>query len=356
MATVVLCPQFGNGYQAFTAGGVPLNGGLLNTYLAGSSTPAATYTTSLGNTQHANPIQLNSDGRPPGGEVWLLQGQAYKFVLTDSTGANSLTWDNITGINDAAALIGTITAAVLPVIPVVLGGTGQTTTNAALDALHTSQAFVTSAGTLNLNAVSSSYVQVLGNTSITAVTLNDGWERTLLFNSAVAISSNSTLLLPGRTTITTAPGDTAIVRGESVSVARVVMFQRAAASATVTQIAVSLTGNVALNNTGTYFDGPSVTQGTVGTWFASGTVALNDTAGASTMNLKLWDGTTIMASATISSDAANARRSVALSGLITNPAGNIRISVIDPSSTSGVIEFNVSGNSKDSTLTVMRVA
>src|SRR5512146_502647 len=41
----------------------------------------------------------------------------------------------------------------------------------------------------------------------------------------------------------------------------------------------SLSGNVALNNISNFFDGPSVAQGTGGTWFASGTVTLTDTSG-----------------------------------------------------------------------------
>ena len=109
MATVVLCPTFGVGWQGFDTKGLPLNGGLINTYAAGGSTPTATYTTSAGSVQNANPIVLNSDGRPPS-EIWLLQGQSYKFVLTDSL-ANTLgTYDNIPGTNDGGALIGPITA------------------------------------------------------------------------------------------------------------------------------------------------------------------------------------------------------------------------------------------------------
>src|SRR2546426_953355 len=41
---------------------------------------------------------------------------------------------------------------------------------------------------------------------------------------------------------------------------------------TLTPITNSLGADVALNNTANYFDGPSVAQGTSGTWFASGTV------------------------------------------------------------------------------------
>ena len=71
--SVFLSPSFGIGWQGFTVGGLPLNGGLLYTYIAGGTTPQATYTTYLGNTQNSNPIQLGVDGRPPN-EVWLTHG------------------------------------------------------------------------------------------------------------------------------------------------------------------------------------------------------------------------------------------------------------------------------------------
>ena len=66
--------------QFFDATGVPIVGGKLYTYQAGSSTLQATYTTSSGSIANANPIILNADGRPPN-EIWMTSGQAYKFVL-----------------------------------------------------------------------------------------------------------------------------------------------------------------------------------------------------------------------------------------------------------------------------------
>lgn len=82
MAIVSLSPVF-NGFQSFLANGLPNNGGFIYTYLAGSVTPQATYTTNLGTIANANPIQLGVDGRPPQ-EIWLTVGNAFKFVITDS--------------------------------------------------------------------------------------------------------------------------------------------------------------------------------------------------------------------------------------------------------------------------------
>src|SRR6187551_2623413 len=86
--------------QQFDANGDPRAGALISTYLAGTLTAATVYKTSTG-TAHTNPIQLDSSGNYPNGtQLWLLGGFAYKFVITDSNGANSRTYDNITGVGD----------------------------------------------------------------------------------------------------------------------------------------------------------------------------------------------------------------------------------------------------------------
>lgn len=126
--------------------------------------------------------------------------------------------------------------------------------------------------------------------------------------------------------------------------------------------AVNLTGiqnvlgaDVTMNNTSNYFDGPSVAQGTSGTWFASGTVTLNDASGATQFFCKLWDGTTIISSSDVRQDAASEPRTLSLSGIISSPAANIRISCKDLNFTTGTISFNLSGNSKDSAVTAIRI-
>lgn len=91
-----LSPLF-NGWQGFGTTGLPLNAGLLYTYAAGTSTPQATFTTSVGNVPNANPIVLGSDGRPPQ-EIWMTDGLSYKFVLADSLNNTIATYDNIQSI------------------------------------------------------------------------------------------------------------------------------------------------------------------------------------------------------------------------------------------------------------------
>ena len=92
-----LLSPIGNGAQFFTTTGLPLNGGYIYTYQAGSTTPANTYTTSAGTIANTNPIQLGTDGRPPQ-EIWLTDGSTYKFVLTDSNNVVIQTYDNLYGI------------------------------------------------------------------------------------------------------------------------------------------------------------------------------------------------------------------------------------------------------------------
>ena len=98
---VFLSPVGGAAAQFFTNSGVPLTGGKLYSYAAGTTTPQVTYTSSSGVTAHTNPIILDSAGRVPGGEIWL-SAPPYKFVLNTSTDVLIATYDNISGIGAAS--------------------------------------------------------------------------------------------------------------------------------------------------------------------------------------------------------------------------------------------------------------
>ena len=95
---VFLSPVGGVAAQFFTNTGAVLTGGKLYTYLAGTTTPATTYTSSAGNVARTNPVVLDSAGRvPSGGEIWILP-VSYKFILRDSNDVLIATYDNIFGI------------------------------------------------------------------------------------------------------------------------------------------------------------------------------------------------------------------------------------------------------------------
>jgi hypothetical protein len=107
MTTVSISTVAGAGWQFFDNNGVPLAGGLIYTYVAGTSTPQATYTTYTGTIAHSNPIVLDSAGRVPGGEVWAISGPTYKFVLKDSSGSLLGTYDNIPSLPAAGDFVST---------------------------------------------------------------------------------------------------------------------------------------------------------------------------------------------------------------------------------------------------------
>jgi len=108
MAVVFLSPVGGAAAQFFTNSGVPLTGGKLYSYAAGTTTPQVTYTSSSGVTAHTNPIILDSAGRVPGGEIWLTSA-SYKFVLNTSADVLIATYDNISGIGAASYQVNNFT-------------------------------------------------------------------------------------------------------------------------------------------------------------------------------------------------------------------------------------------------------
>lgn len=118
--SVSLSPIGGAGWQFFDNNGTPLAGGKLYTYAAGTTTPQTTYTTSSGGIAQTNPIVLDAAGRVPGSnEIWLTDGQKYKFILTTSTDVQLWSVDNISGVNDFSSLQ-----------PIIYNGSGNGVTTA----------------------------------------------------------------------------------------------------------------------------------------------------------------------------------------------------------------------------------
>jgi microcystin-dependent protein len=80
--------------------GDPLSGGLIETYVAGTSTLAPTFTDITGAVPQTNPIVLSTLGLPPQ-PIWLNSASTYKFIIKTSTGIVQRTVDNISGISTA---------------------------------------------------------------------------------------------------------------------------------------------------------------------------------------------------------------------------------------------------------------
>lgn len=105
--------------QFFDNSGIPVNGGKLCTYQAGTTTPLVTFTDSALSVQNTNPIILDSAGRPSNGSVEVgiyLSAASYKFILmtagTDSTCATGVTlWtqDNVLAFNYLTSAAGLAT-------------------------------------------------------------------------------------------------------------------------------------------------------------------------------------------------------------------------------------------------------
>lgn len=81
-------------FRATDGNGNPLYQGQLGTFIAGTSTPSATYVDSTQTTQNINPIILNARGEC---FLWLDPTKSYKLILTDNFGNLIWTVDNVPG-------------------------------------------------------------------------------------------------------------------------------------------------------------------------------------------------------------------------------------------------------------------
>lgn len=224
-------------------------------------------------------------------------------------------------------------------------------------ALNTSKAAaITATATVALGTMTGNYAVITGTNTITSFdSTAAGVLRVLEWSGITPLTNSANLILPGNANLSTATGDMSIAVSESAGTWRLMHDKRSGAPISMSPITTSLGSDVALNNTGLYFDGPSVAQGTVGTWFVSGTVGLTGSANDQ-ISAKLWDGTTEIASGVTSIPPTTLFTSLSVSGFITAPAGNLRISCNDANNVTGKIVFNQSGRSKDSTITAIRIA
>jgi hypothetical protein len=184
--SVLLSPYGGVGAQFLDNSGNVLTGGKIYTYSAGTTLNQATFTTSAGLVPHSNPIILDASGRVPSGEIWLADGQQYKFVLENSDGVLIATYDNIVGINS-----NTINYSIQEEIQTATAG--QTvfnlTTTSYSPGTNTLSVFVD--GINQYDGLTYSYVE----TDSTTVTFNSGLTLGALvkFSTAVTLSAGVTV-------------------------------------------------------------------------------------------------------------------------------------------------------------------
>lgn len=144
--------------QIFGSDGLPLVGGKIYTYAAGTTTPLATYTDSGAGTANTNPIILNSLGQA---NIWLSTA-SYKFSVYTSADVLLYTVDNISAPLDSAGLALALSS------PTPIGNTAPNT-----------GAFTTlTATTGNITTVNATTVNATGTITAETLTFEGGGSMT----------------------------------------------------------------------------------------------------------------------------------------------------------------------------------
>lgn len=203
--------------QQEDANGAPLSGGVIEVYLAGSSTPATTYSDQEGDA-NTWPIVLNTLGVNNQGAVWLTGGAAYKFVIKSATGIVQRTIDNVSGVNDTA--VAADQWVVYQGTPTYVSATSFTVEGDQTSIFQTGRRLRTenTGGTVYSTIVSSAYSAP--NTTVTVLNTSGDLDAGLSMVSyglvSIVDSSVSGLLLGARVisvtgTYTATPGTTFVV-------------------------------------------------------------------------------------------------------------------------------------------------
>lgn len=154
-------------FREVDTNGDPLVGGLLYSYVAGTTTLFATFTDQTETTSNANPTVLDANGEA---DVWIGTGN-YKFILTDANGVERLSQDNVrlptSGTPGSSFRLG------LGVPSDALGLNGDTYLNLLTGDGYTKSAGVYSlTGTLDLGNISFIYDAINNRSDMTATQTN----------------------------------------------------------------------------------------------------------------------------------------------------------------------------------------
>lgn len=124
---------------------------------------------------------------------------------------------------------------------------------------------------------------------------------------------------------------------------------------TATSYTNYLSSDVTMTNSGTFYDGPSIAQGTSGTWFVCGTITVGNTSTLTGFNIELYDGTTTYASAVTDTNTSTLEySSKTLCAIVANPSGNLRLAAAATQNNS-VIKYNESSLGHDSQIQAVRI-
>lgn len=265
----------GAGAQFFDDNGNPLTGGKVYTYAAGTTTPAATYTTSTGAVANTNPIILDAAGRTAN-ETWLVAGSLYKFIVKTSADVLVGTYDGLPAINDPYSinsLLGSVTgtnaiaAVATPSITAYAAGATY-----AFIAANTN----TAAATLSIDGLAAKSITKNGSAALTAGDVQigkltwvqyDGTTFQLINNIIYGGSITNGNIVSLTTPLGAASGGT----GLSTITANSVMLGNGIS--TVQTVAPSTSGNVLTSNGTTWSSARSLIP-TIQAFTSSGTFTI----------------------------------------------------------------------------------
>lgn len=214
------------------------DGGVVNAYTLTPASPLVAYGTKMGvvfapNASNTGTASLNISGlgakaikRIDGVDVIsadLASGSVYVAVYN---GTEFRLLSPTKNYIDQLAFTASLPAKSLGLL--VSDGTtatfSKTTSGFALNQVK--GADIASAATIDLTNATGNFIHVTGTTTITAITIPIGAERTVIFDGALTLTYGAALLLPSGANITTAAGDRAIIRGDTAG-ANVIAYVKA---------------------------------------------------------------------------------------------------------------------------------
>lgn len=148
---------------------------------------------------------------------------------------------------------------------------------------------VASAATVDLGAATGDLIDITGTTTITAITLSEGQQRTVRFTGSLVLANGASLVLPGAADITTEAGDFAVFRGYAAGVVRCVIFSAVNIGK---KVVASTPSSAAIPLTSGGVSSIAYIDLTVGTWDVWGHVAYNKEAATAITALVGSIGTT----------------------------------------------------------------
>ena len=200
-----------------------------------ASSQTTTYTTVVGD--HLKPIHVTGNTQINLGDASSMVSGALGYqpvIINVGTGVVTI------ALATATNKLNGITNGTLVLPPRSSVCLGVNTTSDGYEVLEASKPYrqganVASSSTLNLDAAADGdYLHVTGTATITAITLQNGEEKSVVFDGSLTLTNSASLVLPGGSNIGTAAGDCAIFRGEASGVVRCTMYQTAVASAFTT--------------------------------------------------------------------------------------------------------------------------